>query len=194
MAEILIAGLSAAGHITPLLAVAGGLAHRGDRVTVLTSPRHAAKVSACGARLHPLPPEADLADGQVDDIPERAELTGLKRLNFDITELFIGPMPRQAAILTELFAENRFDAVIVDSAFFGILPFLLGSRAVRAAGADVHPDAVDDRQPRHRPRGAGPAARVGTAGPAAQSDADRAVAQRAARPVRTARPTAVWMR
>lgn len=128
MAEILIAGLSAAGHITPLLAIAGGLAHRGDRVTVLTSPRHAAKVSACGARLHPLPPEADLADGQVDEIPERAELSGLRKLNFDITELFIGPMPRQAEILTQLFAENRFDAVIVDTAFFGILPFLLGSR------------------------------------------------------------------
>ncbi|MBB3603115.1 MGT family glycosyltransferase [Mycolicibacterium sp. BK556] len=129
MAEILIAGLSAAGHITPLLAIAGGLAHRGDRVTVLTSPRHAAKVEACGARLHPLPPEADLADGQVDETPGREELNGVRRLNFDIAEFFVGPMPRQAEILTELFAHNRFDAVIVDSVFLGIVPFLLGSRA-----------------------------------------------------------------
>jgi len=128
MAEILIAGLSAAGHITPLLAIAGGLAHRGDRVTVLTAPRLAAKVSACGARLHPLPPEADLADGQVDERADRYEVSGLKRLNFDFTEFFIAPMPRQAEILTDLFAQNRFDAVIVDSAFFGILPFLLGAR------------------------------------------------------------------
>ena len=130
MAEILIAGLSAAGHITPLLAIAGGLAHRGDRVTVLTSPRHAATVEACGARLHPLPPEADLADGQVDETPGRDQLNGVRKLNFDITEFFVGPMPRQAEILTELFAQNRFDAVIVDSAFFGILPFLVGTRLV----------------------------------------------------------------
>lgn len=129
MAEILIAGLSAAGHITPLLAVAGGLVHRGDRVTVLTSVQHQAKISALGARFHPLPADADVTDGRVHEIPGRAELTGLRRLNFDITELFIEPMPRQAAVLTELFAHNRFDAVIVDSAFFGILPFLLGSRA-----------------------------------------------------------------
>ncbi|WP_233716290.1 nucleotide disphospho-sugar-binding domain-containing protein [Mycolicibacterium vinylchloridicum] len=129
MAEILIAGLSAAGHITPLLAIAGGLAHRGDKVTVLTSTRHAAKVNACGARFHPLPPEADLADGQVDECPDRAGLSGLKKLNFDITEFFVGPMPRQAEILTELFAHNHFDAVIVDSVFLGIVPFLVGSRA-----------------------------------------------------------------
>ncbi|MCX2931074.1 glycosyltransferase [Mycobacterium sp. CVI_P3] len=129
MAEILIAGLSAAGHITPLLAIAGGLAHRGDQVTVLTSPRHAASIYACGAKLHPLPPEADLVDGKVDQFPERAQLTGLRRLNFDIAEMFVAPMPRQAAILAELFTSTRFDAVIVDSAFLGILPFLLGSRA-----------------------------------------------------------------
>lgn len=129
MAEILIAGLSAAGHVTPLLAIAGGLAHRGDRVTVLTSPRHEAKVLACGARFHPLPPEADVEDGKVDHMPGRAELSGLRRLNFDITEMFIAPMPRQAEILTELFIQTRYDAVIVDSVFFGIVPFLLGSRA-----------------------------------------------------------------
>ena len=84
MAEILITGLSAAGHITPLLAVAGGLVRRGDRVTVLTAPRHQAKVHALGARFHPLPPDADLTDGQVDEHPGRAELTGLRKLNFDI--------------------------------------------------------------------------------------------------------------
>ncbi|AQT79431.1 glycosyl transferase [Mycolicibacterium litorale] len=129
MAEILIAGLSAAGHSTPMLAVAGGLAHRGDRVTVLTGPRHEAKVTALGARFHPLPADADVDDNAVLDIPGRAELTGLRRLNFDITELFIAPMPRQAAVLTEMLTQNRFDAVIVDSVFFGILPFLVGSRA-----------------------------------------------------------------
>ena len=128
MAEILIAGLSAAGHISPLLAVAGGLVHRGDRVTVLTSLQHKATVTALGARLYSLPPDADLVDGQVDEHPRRTELSGLRKLNFDLTEFFVGPMPRQAAVLTELFAHNNFDAVIVDSVFFGILPFLLSAR------------------------------------------------------------------
>ena len=40
-------------------------------------------------------------------------------------------MPHQAKALTELMAQKRFDAILADYGFFGVMPFLLGDRAAR---------------------------------------------------------------
>ncbi len=40
-------------------------------------------------------------------------------------------MPHQAKALTELMAHKRFDAILADYGFFGVLPFVLGDRAAR---------------------------------------------------------------
>jgi MGT family glycosyltransferase len=132
MLEILIASLSPVGHIGPLLNVAQGLVDRGDRVTVLSSADHAGKIRAVGAIPRAIPTEADFDLTRLDiDLPGRTETSGIKRVNFDIVRLFIQPMPHQTKVLSELMAQTRFDAVIVDAGFFGILPFLLGDRAAR---------------------------------------------------------------
>jgi len=132
MPEILIAALSPVGHIAPLLNVAQGLVDRGDRVTVLSSAEHAGKIRAVGATPHSIPAEADFDLTRLDiDLPGRTETTGIKRVNFDIVRLFVQPMPHQTKVLSELMARTRFDAIIVDAGFFGILPFLLGDRAAR---------------------------------------------------------------
>lgn len=132
MPEILIASLSPVGHIAPLLNVAQGLVDRGDRVTVLTSADHAAKIRAVGATPHPIPVEADFDMTRLDiDLPGRADTSGIKRVNFDIVRLFVQPMPHQARVLSQLMAQTKFDAVITDAGFFGILPFLLGDRTAR---------------------------------------------------------------
>jgi MGT family glycosyltransferase len=132
MPEILIASLSPVGHIAPLLNVAQGLVDRGDRVTVLSSSAHAAKVRAVGATPQAIPPEADFDMTRLDiDLPGRTETSGIKRVNFDIVRLFVQPMPHQTAALSRLMAHTKFDAIIVDAGFFGILPFLLGDRAAR---------------------------------------------------------------
>ena len=132
MPEILIASLSPVGHIAPLLNVAQGLVDRGDRVTVLSSACHAAKIRAAGATPYAIPAEADFDLTRLDiDLPGRTETTGIKRVNFDIVRLFVQPMPHQTKVLSELMAQTRFDAIIVDAGFFGILPFLLGDRAAR---------------------------------------------------------------
>ncbi|WP_102142397.1 nucleotide disphospho-sugar-binding domain-containing protein [Mycobacterium hubeiense] len=130
MPEILIASLSPTGHIGPLLRVAQGLVDRGDHVTVLTSAAHEAKVRAVGATPEAISAEADFDLTRLDiDLPGRADTSGIKRVNFDIVRLFIAPMPHQTAVLSKLFNRRRFDAVIADAGFFGILPFLLGERA-----------------------------------------------------------------
>ncbi|HKH52675.1 MAG TPA: nucleotide disphospho-sugar-binding domain-containing protein [Mycobacterium sp.] len=132
MPEILIASLSPLGHIGPLLNVAQGLVDRGDRVTVLSSARHAAKIRAVGAIPQAIPEEADFDLTRLDiDLPGRVDTSGIKRVNFDIVRLFVQPMPHQARVLSELMAGTRFDAVIADAGFFGILPFLLGDRQAR---------------------------------------------------------------
>jgi MGT family glycosyltransferase len=131
MPEILVAALSPLGHISPLLNVAQGLVDRGDRVTLLSSD-HAGRIRAVGATPHAIPAEADFDMTRLDiDLPGRADTSGIKRVNFDIVRLFVQPMPHQARVLSELMARTKFDAVIVDAGFFGILPFLLGDRRAR---------------------------------------------------------------
>jgi len=132
MPEILIASLSPVGHIAPLLNIAQGLVDRGDRVTVLSSADHAAKIRAVGATPRAIPAEADFDLTRLDiDLPGRTKTSGIKRVNFDIVRLFVQPMPHQIRVLSELMAQTAFDAMIVDAGFFGILPFLLGDPAAR---------------------------------------------------------------
>ena len=131
MAEILIAALSPIGHIGPLLNVARGLVDRGDRVTVLSGAGRAAEIRAVGAVPVALPTQADLELALLDADSGRTETSGIKRLNFDIVRLFVAPMPHQAKALTELLAHKRFDAILADYGFFGVLPFVLGDRSAR---------------------------------------------------------------
>jgi MGT family glycosyltransferase len=132
VAEILIAACPPIGHVAPLLNVARALVNRGDRVTFLTSARHADKVRAAGARPHPLPNGADYDDSSFDaDLPGRAETSGIARVNFDVKHVFVRPLPHQAAALEELMAATRFDAILVDAFFLGVLPMLLGDPSAR---------------------------------------------------------------
>ncbi len=85
MPEILIASCPPVGHVAPLLNVARGLVARGDRVTFLTSARHADRIRAVGAEPRPLPLGADYDDSTFDaDLPGRAETSGIARINFDV--------------------------------------------------------------------------------------------------------------
>jgi MGT family glycosyltransferase len=132
MAEILVATFSPAGHFGPLLNVARGLVDRGDRVTVLSGAGRAEEIRAVGALPAVLPRQGDLDLALVGaDDRERADTSGIRRLNHDIVRLFVAPMPHQAKVLADLMAQKRFDAVIADYGFFGITPFLLGDRAAR---------------------------------------------------------------
>lgn len=132
MPEVLIASMSPIGHLGPLLNLARGLVDRGDRVTVLTSAARAGMIRAAGARPRALPPQTDIDESRLNEsLPGREKTSGIKRVDFDITNVFVTPMPHQAAALAEAFAETRYDAVIVDAMFLGILPFLLGQHAAR---------------------------------------------------------------
>jgi MGT family glycosyltransferase len=130
MAEILVAALSPVGHISPLLAVAQDLVARGNQVTVMTGAAHTDAVRATGAQPHPLPAIADFDDSAFDS-SSRDKTSVIKALNRGIIRLFLTPMPHQAAELSTAMARTRFDAIIVDYGFSGIVPFLLGDPAHR---------------------------------------------------------------
>jgi MGT family glycosyltransferase len=127
MTAILIAALSPVGHIEPLLAVAEDLVRRGDHVTVMTGPAHTDAIRAVGAHPHVLPPEADFDETPFDST-QRAGRSGIDALSEAVIRLFLRPMPFQAAELGKALDGRRYDAVVVDYGFFGILPLLLGGR------------------------------------------------------------------
>lgn len=132
MAEILIASMQPIGHVGPLLNVAQGLVDRGDRVTFLTANKHAERIRAVGAQPAALPPEAEFDESNLNtEFPGRAATSGITRVNLDITNVFIAPMPHQSAALADLIRNTKFDAIIADAVFFGILPLLLGDPAAR---------------------------------------------------------------
>lgn len=132
MSSYLITCTPAHGHIMPLLQVARHLIARGDRVTVLTSPRYAERVRGAGARFLPLPAEADIdLDDPDGAFPERAGLTGPAAIRFDMSTLFIRPAAAQfAAIRAELAAEP-VDAVLTEPLFVGAALLQLLPRAER---------------------------------------------------------------
>ena len=131
MAEILVAALSPVGHIGPLLNVARGLVDRGDRVTFLSGAGRADDIRAAGAMPATLPAQGDLDLALLESDSGREETSGIKRLNFDIVRLFVAPMPYQTKAVTDLMAHKRFDAILADYGFFGVLPFVLGDRGAR---------------------------------------------------------------
>jgi MGT family glycosyltransferase len=132
MAEILIAAMHPIGHFGPLLTVAEGLVDRGHQVTFLTAAHHGERIRAIGAKPCALPAVAVADETRFDiDLPGRTQTSGIKRLNFDIQHVFLAPMPHQTAALARLMRETRFDTVITDALFLGILPFLLGDPAGR---------------------------------------------------------------
>jgi MGT family glycosyltransferase len=131
MAEILIAALSPVGHISPLLNVARGLVDRGDRVTVLSGAGRADDIRATGATPTTLAAKGDLDLALLETDSGREETSGIKRLNFDIIRLFVAPMPHQTKALSDLMSQTRFDAILADYGFFGVLPFVLGDKSAR---------------------------------------------------------------
>ncbi|PRC44880.1 glycosyl transferase, partial [Mycobacterium sp. ITM-2017-0098] len=74
-----------------------------------------------------LPPPADFDETPFDSA-QRAGSSGIDALSQAIIRLFLRPMPFQVVELNKALDGRRYDAVVVDYGFFGILPLLLGAR------------------------------------------------------------------
>ncbi len=101
----------------------------GHRVRVVTGSRYSDRVRATGAGFVPLPSEADVNEDTVlEDFPERAELSGLAAARFDMTRIFLDPVPGQLDAADRALAEERADAIVAEPLFLGALA-LVGRRS-----------------------------------------------------------------
>jgi len=134
MASILITSTPVIGHVNPLLPVAQTLVEAGHRVRFLTGRRYRDAVEQTGAEYLPLPSGADFDDRRIDEqFPGRVGLTGPAGIRYDMTEIFLRPMPQQLAAIDAAIAAEPVDVVLAESLFFGVLPLLTRPREQRPA-------------------------------------------------------------
>jgi MGT family glycosyltransferase len=115
MNRVLIATMSAAGHVGPLVPLARELVRRGHEVAWYTGADYRDKVEAAGAAFYPLVHAPDRDVSQMDvEFPERAALNGIAKFKFDIREVFIAAVPGQVADLEDLLDEVRPDVIVAE--------------------------------------------------------------------------------
>jgi UDP:flavonoid glycosyltransferase YjiC (YdhE family) len=125
MSHFLLPSSPIYGHVTPMVAIGRGLVERGHAATVLTGRKYAATARAAGLGFRALPAEADYDDAHLEDwLPDRQRYRGVAAGRYDILGLFIRPLVAQYRALTRALAEDRYDAVVSETAFLGALPLL----------------------------------------------------------------------
>lgn len=150
MARFLFATVPAVGHTVPALPVARALVERGHTVRWYTGVAFAEKITAVGAKFHPITdPDFDYSLVGLDEhYPRRRELSGLKKLQFDLVQGFSRPVPNQVRDLMALLQEEPADAVVTDTAFIGgVLLQELGGPPAAGFGISVLPFPSRDLAP-----------------------------------------------
>jgi len=126
MNNYLLCATPAYGHVAPMIAIGQYLVGQGHRVRMITGSRFADKVTAAGIEHISLPAEADFDDRDLPALfAEGQELTGIRRLQFDIEKNFIAVMPYQYRAIREQIGRAAVDAVLAENAFTGVLPLLM---------------------------------------------------------------------
>jgi MGT family glycosyltransferase len=128
----------AQGHTAPLLSVSRQLVAEGHEVVFFTTEHYRDKVEATGARLAPFDPEYDAHDLMVAN-PERetADRRGTRGVKDDLRRIFVGPLTGQFHGLVQIMTTFPAEVIVVDTMFFGALPYALGRRADRPALACI---------------------------------------------------------
>ncbi|WP_440695848.1 glycosyltransferase [Clavibacter nebraskensis] len=113
------------GHLAPLVAVGRGLAARGHDITVLTGAKHRDLVVGCGLRFAPLPADVDFDDAHLDELLASASAArGVAVIREGMIAMFVRVIPGQHRALRALLDDGRFDAVLAEGAFTGLVPYL----------------------------------------------------------------------
>lgn len=144
MTKVLLLSSPIFGHVTPMLALGRGLRRRGHEVTLLTGSKYAASAAGAGLDFLPLPREVDYDDADVDAwLPKRQHRTRIAAGRYDITGMFVRPLGPQHRAVTRALVAQRYEAVVADTAFLGVLPLLTGSdRRPPVFGVSITPLAL----------------------------------------------------
>jgi MGT family glycosyltransferase len=123
--RVLLAAPPLFGHVGPLAAVGAELRSRGHDVVLLTGEGYESLATRSGLGFRGLP--TDPAGTSSRRSPRR----GRRRARVvegreQVLETFVRPMPAQHRAVTRLLRESRWDIVLCDASFLGLLPTLLG--------------------------------------------------------------------
>ena len=167
MSSILVCCAPAQGHMAPLLAIASHLASEGHDVRFLGGRTYEARIRAAGLEFLALPPEADL-DLDLDHVneafPERAALTGMKEIQWSMTNLFVRPAAAQVRAIDAALAVRPADVVLTDTGTFGAFIYCARPRDERLPLALVHIGPLQSRDDDTAPFGLGMHPMRGTVG------------------------------
>ena len=131
--KILFATFPASGHFNPLTSVAARLLQRGHEVAWYTAPSFVHRVERLGVTAFPYRRAIEVTDENIGELyPERAKLTGTKRLAFDFDKVFAAPVRDHYLDLREIRDEYPFELLVCDSAFFA------STIVARALGVPVY--------------------------------------------------------
>lgn len=134
--DVIIATMPALGHLNPLRPIARALVRRGHRVRWWTDRSFAEIVAGTGADFVPMTDAVGMP--RIDGLawqPERAALSGLDRIRWDIENVFVNPIPGQVAELRALLAAHPAQLIVSDAGLMGAGPlYELGGPAWASVG------------------------------------------------------------
>jgi MGT family glycosyltransferase len=120
MPRFLVATYPSPGHVNPAAAVVRALTGRGHEVRWYTGRRFAEVAAESGARFCAMPEALDWDYNNLNAaFPGRAELKGLKQVQFDLTEIFVRPLREHLLALKALLLDEPADVFVSHTVFFG---------------------------------------------------------------------------
>jgi MGT family glycosyltransferase len=147
-ASIVFATTPADGHTVPALPIARALIERGHRIRWYAGRKYADRIRAIGAEYLPMSDHDFSLVGLDEYFPERAQLSGIAKLKFDMTDGFARPSRTHLADLRAALDREPADLIVGDTGM-GAGPMLteLGGPPFVALGISVVGFPSDDVPP-----------------------------------------------
>ena len=138
--KILFANFPADGHFNPLTGIAVYLQQSGAEVRWYGSREYTDKIKKLGIPHYPFQKALELTANNMEDIfAERKEMKGaLKKLNWDIQNMFILRAEEYYTDILEIYREFPFEVLICDNAFTAI-PFVTDKMQIPVVAIGVLP-------------------------------------------------------
>lgn len=114
-ANIVFATTPADGHTVPALPIARTLIERGHRVRWYAGRKYADRIRAIGAEYLPMSEHDFSLVGLDEYFPERAQLSGVAKLKFDMTVAFAQPTRTHLADLRAALDREPADLIVGDT-------------------------------------------------------------------------------
>lgn len=165
MSRILIALTPVAGHVRPALPLARALVEAGHEVVVYTGRAFRASISEVGAKASPMVDGRDMDLTGVWAAENGAPKPGIRRLQWDVLNLFVAPVPGYLTDLEDVITAERPDVIVMDNAFiaggiaarvhdipslvFSVTPLSLSSRDTAPFGLGLQPPTTRSQRIRY---------------------------------------------